>query len=114
MKCYTVTEVKKLQLHVAVWINHIISGEFSKADTKEYILNKNYSTYINFKNRLISGIRSEKVVTFVVSKSNRNKSKNKQMGPNQMYKLLYNKGNRLQQQQKKDNLPTGRKHLQMM
>ena len=36
------------------------------------------------------------------------------MGPNQMYKLLYNKGNRLQQQQKKDNLQTGRKHLQMM
>ena len=28
-----------------------------------------------------------------VSQGNRNKSKNKQMGPNQTYKLLYSKGN---------------------
>ena len=32
----------------------------------------------------------------VVSQDNRNKSKNKQMGPNQTYKLLYSKGNQKQ------------------
>ena len=31
-----------------------------------------------------------------VSQGNRNKSKNKQMGPNQIYKLLYSKGNNKQ------------------
>ena len=41
-----------------------------------------------------------------VSKHNRIKNKNKQMGPNQMYKLLNSKGNH--KQNKKGNLWTGR------
>ena len=43
------------------------------------------------------------------SQGNRNKTKNKQMGPNQTYKILYSKGN-----DKKDNLWNGRKYLLMM
>ena len=39
------------------------------------------------------------------------KEKNKQMGPNQVYKLLHSKGNHKQNEK---NLRTGRKYLQMM
>ena len=35
-------------------------------------------------------------VSLSVSQGNRNKSKNKQMGPNQTYKLLHSKGNHKQ------------------
>ena len=47
-----------------------------------------------------------------VSQGNRDKSKSKQMGPNQTYKLLHSKGNSKTKQ--KEILQTGRKYLQMM
>ena len=44
--------------------------------------------------KTFSGINHSNVL--LVSQSNRNKSKNKQMGPNQTYKLLYSKGSHKQ------------------
>ena len=48
-----------------------------------------------------------------VSQGNSNKSKNKQMGPNQTYKLLYAKET-INKTKQNDNLQTGRKYLQMV
>ena len=39
---------------------------------------------------------------FLVSQDNRNKSKSKQMGPKQTYKLLHSKGNHKTKRQHKD------------
>ena len=39
---------------------------------------------------------------FLVSQDNRNKSKSKQMGPKQTYKLLHSKGNHKTKTQHKD------------
>ena len=47
-----------------------------------------------------------------ISQGKRNKSKNKQMGPNQTYKLLHRKGNH--EQNKKNNLQNGIQYLQTM
>ena len=47
-----------------------------------------------------------------VSKGNRDKNKHKQMGPNQIYKLLHRKGNHKKNKNKqttqKDNLQNGK------
>ena len=48
----------------------------------------------------------------LVSQGDRNKNENKQMGPNETYKLLHSKENH--KKKKKDNLKNGRKYLQMM
>ena len=49
-------------------------------------------------------------ISWSVSQGNRNKSKNRQKGPNQTYKSLYSKGN---QKWNKRNRQAGRKYLQM-
>ena len=43
--------------------------------------------------KTLSDINRSHFFLRLVSQGNRNKSKNKQMGPNQIYKLLHNKGN---------------------
>ena len=54
------------------------------------------------------------LLTRSVSQGNRNKNKNKQMGPNQSYKLLYSKGNHKKNKTKKDNEWNRRKYLQII
>ena len=61
--------------------------------------------------KTFSDISCTNVFLRSVSKGNRNNSKNKQMGPNQTYKLLYRKGSH---KQRKDNLQNKRNYLQMM
>ena len=63
-------------------------------------------------NRPITNNEAESVIkkTPNISQGNKNKSKNKQMGPNQIYKLLHSKWNYKQN----DNLWTGEKYLQTM
>ena len=46
-----------------------------------------------------------------VPQGNRTKNKNKQMGPNQTYKLMHSKGNH---RKRKDNLQNEREHVQIM
>ena len=49
----------------------------------------------------------------LVSQGDRNKNENKQMGPNETYKLLHSKENH-KKKKKNNNVKNGRKHLQMM
>ena len=62
--------------------------------------------------KTVSDINLNQCFLRSVSQSIRNKSKSRQVGPNQTYKLLHSKGNNKTKQ--KDILQTGRKYLQMM
>ena len=62
----------------------------------EQSMGKTFS-YINYTN-----------VFLRVSQGNRNKNKNKQMGPNQTYKLLHSKGNHLKTMKRQ---PTERENM---
>jgi len=63
-------------------------------------------------NRPITNNEAESVIkkTPNISQGNKNKSKNKQMEPNQIYKLSHSRWNYKQN----DNLWTGKKYLQTM
>ena len=60
----------------------------------------------------ILGHKSYQCFLRSVSHGNRNKSKHKQMGPNELYKLLHSKEKH--RQNEKITLGTKRKYLQMM
>ena len=77
-------------------LEHTISPKLSSKWLKDFNIRHNT---IKFLEEITGKTFSDKLYQCFlksVSRGNRNKNKNKQMGPNQTYKLLHNKGNHKQ------------------
>ena len=95
--------------HESMKLEHTFAQKINSKWLKE--LNTRHGTIkLLEENMSFSDINHTKFLRSI-SQSNRNKSKNKQMGLHQTYKLLYSKGNH---KQNKKTTKNGRKYLQMM